>query len=213
MFLGSGGGRVGVVEELVEVTVAGRRPGGVLGGPLLGGGRLLVVGGALGSVHGLSLPRTQQAEPGEDGPMAITPKDELFKLAKRIHPLLIRCSGGRLGTRVSGMPVVVVTTTGRKTGRPRPTPLTAIEADGHTYVVASKGGDDRHPAWYLNLVAHPDVVVERDGTSKPMVARVLTSDERTAVWPLVTRTYEGYAGYQKKTAREIPVIELVSASR
>ena len=142
--------------------------------------------------------------------MAIDLRDELFKLSKRVHPLVIRLSGGRIGGKVAGMPVVVLTTTGRKTGKPRPTPLTAIEADGHTYVVASKGGADRHPAWYLNLVADPEVVVERGGRRQAMVARVLSADERAAVWPVVTRTYKGYAGYQKRTDREIPVVELVS---
>lgn len=141
--------------------------------------------------------------------MAIDLRDELFKLSKRVHPLVIRLSGGRIGGKVAGMPVVVLTTTGRKTGKPRPTPLTAIETDGHTYVVASKGGDDRHPAWYLNLVADPEVVVERGGRREAMVARVLSADERAAVWPVVTRTYKGYAGYQKRTDREIPVVELV----
>ncbi len=141
--------------------------------------------------------------------MAIDLREQLFKASKRVHPLLLRVSGGRIGGRVSGMPVLVVTTTGRKTGRPRPTPLTAIEADGHTYVVASKGGDDRHPAWYLNMVASPEVTVERGGRREPMLARVLSADERAAVWPVVTRTFKGYAAYQKRTDREIPVVELV----
>lgn len=141
--------------------------------------------------------------------MAIDVKEELFKASKLIHPLILRLSGGRVGGRVAGMPVLVVTTTGRKTGRPRRAPLTAIEADGHTYVVASKGGDERHPAWYLNLVANPDVTVERAGRSEPMRARVLSPEERAAVWPVVTRTFRGYAAYQNKTDREIPVVELV----
>ncbi len=140
--------------------------------------------------------------------MAINPTDTLFKLAKVVHPLLLRVSGGRVGGRVGGMQVIVLTTTGRTTGRPRVAPLTAIEHHGRTYVVASKGGDDRHPAWYLNLVADARVSVERDGKVTPMVARVLEADERAEMWPVVTRTYRGYAGYQARTAREIPVIEL-----
>lgn len=140
--------------------------------------------------------------------MAINLKDEAFKLAKVIHPLVIRLSGGRLGGTVAGMPVIVLTTTGRRSGQPRATPLTAIEHEGHTYVVASKGGDERHPAWYLNLVARPEVTVERQGQTTPMTARVLDPDERAAMWPVVTRTYKGYADYQQKTDREIPIIEL-----
>ena len=141
--------------------------------------------------------------------MALDVKDVLFKVSKQVHPFVLRLSGGRVGGRVAGMPVLVVTTTGRRTGRPRPTPLTAIEVDGHTYVIASKGGDEHHPAWYLNLVADPEVVVQRDGRSTPMLARVLSSEERSAVWPVVTRTFKGYADYQQKTDREIPVVELV----
>jgi len=137
-------------------------------------------------------------------------KDVSFKVAKIVHPLILRVSGGRVGGKVAGMPVLVLTTTGRKTGKARATPLTAVEHEGHTYVIASKGGDDRHPAWYLNLVATPEVSVQRAGRTEPMVARVLTPEEKAAVWPVVTRTYKGYAGYQEKTEREIPVVELMA---
>jgi deazaflavin-dependent oxidoreductase (nitroreductase family) len=138
-------------------------------------------------------------------------REPLFKVANLVHPAIIRVSGGRLGGRVAGMPVVVLTTTGRKSGQARTTPLTAIEHEGRTYIVASKGGDEHHPAWYLNLVANPDVTVQRGGRTEAMTARVLTPDERAEVWPIVTRTYKGYAGYQRRTDREIPVIELVTA--
>ncbi len=140
--------------------------------------------------------------------MAINPKDEAAKLAKVVHPLLLRLSGGRLGGSLGGMPVVVLTTTGRRTGRPRATPLTAIEHEGRAYVVASYGGDDRHPAWYLNLVATPEVSVQRDGASLAMVARVLGAEERDALWPVVTRAYRGYAAYQARTERDLPVVVL-----
>lgn len=144
--------------------------------------------------------------------MSINVKDGLFKVVNVVHPALLRLSGGRLGGRVGEAPVVVLTTTGRKTGKPRVAPLLAVEHDGHTYVVASKGGDDRHPVWYLNLVATPEVSVQRDGRTEAMVARVLDSDERAEVWPVITRAYKGYAGYQEKTDREIPVVELVPAT-
>jgi deazaflavin-dependent oxidoreductase (nitroreductase family) len=143
------------------------------------------------------------------GSMAIDLKDCLFKVANAAHPALLRLSGGRIGGRIVGMPVVVLTTTGRKTGKPRTVPLTALEHDGHTYVIASKGGDDHHPTWYLNLVATPEVSVQRGGRTEPMVARTLSFEEKAEVWPLVTRAYKGYASYQKRTDREIPVVELV----
>lgn len=141
--------------------------------------------------------------------MAFDLRDTMFKVAKTAHPALIRLTGGRLGGRMMGMPVMLLTTTGRKTGKPRTTPLTAVEHEGRTYLVASKGGDEHHPAWYLNLVATPEVTVQSEGRTLPMTARVLPADEREAIWPVVTRTYKGYAGYQKKTDREIPVVELV----
>lgn len=144
--------------------------------------------------------------------MGIDPKDVVFKLAKVVHPLVIRLSGGRVGAKVGGLPVVILTTTGRKTGRPRATPLMVIEHDGQSYVVASKGGDDRHPAWYLNLVATPEVSVERDGKTEAMLARVLDPEERERVWPVVTRSYKAYAAYEKKTERQIPVVELAPAA-
>jgi len=110
------------------------------------------------------------------------------------------------------MAVIVLTTTGRRTRKPRATPLTVVEHEGHTYVVASYGGDDRPPAWFLNLATTPEVSVERRGRTEAMVARILVADERAAVWPVVTRTYRGYAGYQARTDRVIPVVELVPAS-
>ena len=159
----------------------------------------------------LAFPVRSRENPTRMDLMAINPKDEAAKLAKVVHPLLLRLSGGRVGGSLGGMPVVVLTTTGRKTGKPRATPLTAVEHDGHTYVIASYGGDDRHPAWYLNLVASPQVTVARRGGTETMVARVLEPAERAEVWPAVTRAYKGYADYQKKTSRPIPVVELVPA--
>lgn len=76
-------------------------------------------------------------------------------------------------------------------------------------IVASRGGDDHHPAWFLNLREHPDVEVRMQGKPKQsMRARVATPQERTRLWPRVTATYKGYAGYQEKTGREIPLVLL-----
>ncbi len=80
-------------------------------------------------------------------------------------------------------------------------------------MVASKGGDRRHPAWYLNLVASPEVTLQRGGRTEPMRARVLGPEERARVWPVVTRTFSGYAAYERRTDRQIPVVELVPAPR
>jgi deazaflavin-dependent oxidoreductase (nitroreductase family) len=108
------------------------------------------------------------------------------------------------------MPVVELTTTGRKTGRSHAVMLTSPLQEGTTYVVvASRGGDDKPPAWLLNLQAQPDVEVAVHGRSKQRVrAHVATADERSRLWPQVVANQPRYAGYQKKTAREIPLVLL-----
>jgi len=108
------------------------------------------------------------------------------------------------------MPVVELTTTGRKSGQPRSVMLTSPVQDGDTWVVvASRGGDDQHPAWYLNLRDHPEVEVSLQGKVKqPMRARIATPEERARLWPQVTTVHKGYAGYQEKTEREIPLVLL-----
>ena len=124
------------------------------------------------------------------------------------HRSVFNASGGRVFGKFSGMPVVELTTTGRKSGQPRTVMLTSpAKHDGHLVLVASYGGDERNPAWFHNLEADPDVVVTAEGDrKKPMRARVATPDERAALWPEVTGQYKGYAGYQKRTDREIPLV-------
>jgi deazaflavin-dependent oxidoreductase (nitroreductase family) len=136
-------------------------------------------------------------------------KDTAARVITGFHHALLRASGGRIGNKLAGMPVVVLETTGRKSGEPRRTMLTAPVVDGETVVlVASYGGDDRHPAWYLNLTANPDVSVELGGQRRSMTARTATAEEKAALWPRITKTYKGYAGYQKRTDRDIPVVLL-----
>lgn len=108
------------------------------------------------------------------------------------------------------MPALELTTTGRKSGRPHSVMLTSPVQEGDTIViVASRGGDDHHPAWFLNLRDNPDVEVAYAGKPKaPMRARVAIADERARLWPQVTATHKGYAGYQTKTSREIPLVLL-----
>jgi deazaflavin-dependent oxidoreductase (nitroreductase family) len=141
------------------------------------------------------------------------PSDLQLKAMNAIHRGLLTISGGRLGWRAGGMPVVELTTTGRKSGQPRTVMLTSPVQEGDAIViVASRGGDDQHPAWFLNLRDHPDVEVAFAGKPKEaMRARVATPDERAALWPRVTSTYKGYANYQTKTDREIPLVMLESA--
>jgi deazaflavin-dependent oxidoreductase (nitroreductase family) len=111
---------------------------------------------------------------------------------------------------LGNMPVLELTTIGRKSGKPRSCMLTSPLQEGESIViVASRGGDDFHPAWYLNLVDNPQVQVRYKGSpSKMMTARTATADERARMWPVVEKQYKGYAGYQQRTDREIPLVIL-----
>lgn len=123
---------------------------------------------------------------------------------------MLKLSGGRVGWTAGNMPVLELTTTGRKSGRPHPVMLTSPWQDGTTLVVvASRGGDDKPPAWLLNLQANPEVEVALQGKPKqPMLARTATEEERMRVWPRITADHENYADYQRKTSREIPLVLL-----
>jgi deazaflavin-dependent oxidoreductase (nitroreductase family) len=127
-----------------------------------------------------------------------------------VHRVILKASFGKLGWSAGGMTVLELTTTGRKSGQPRSVMLTSPLREGEGYVVvASRGGDDHHPAWFLNLRDDPAVEVAVGGRPRvPMRARVATPEERDRMWPVVTRTYKGYAGYQAKTDREIPLVVL-----
>lgn len=126
------------------------------------------------------------------------------------HRALLRLSGGKLGWQASKMPVLELTTTGRKSGQSRAVMLTSPLQEGDTVVVvASRGGDDQHPAWFLNLRDQPAVEVAWKGEPKrPMQAHVATAEERARMWPLITADHKNYAGYQTKTDREIPLVLL-----
>ena len=136
-----------------------------------------------------------------------------MRVINRLHRATLRATGGRVGSTLRGMPVVELTTTGRKSGEPRTVMLTSPLQEGEVVVVvASKWGDDRPPAWLLNLVEKPQVQVGLDGgPSRPYVARVAAGADRDRLWPLVTRDHPHYAGYQEKTDREIPLVLLTPA--
>jgi len=105
------------------------------------------------------------------------------------------------------MPVVLLATTGRRSGRRRTVVLSSPVIDGSRVVlVASKGGDDRDPEWYRNLVAHPSVELTIGGVARRMTARTADAQERAELWPRVVGAYGGYAAYQRRTTREIPLV-------
>ena len=140
---------------------------------------------------------------------AFISKDTAARAVNRFHRTVFQATNGRLFGRVAGMPVLILTTTGRKSGKPRSTMLTAPVQEGDSLVlVASYGGDDRHPTWFLNLRVHPEVEVTMAGRVVKMTARVATGEEKAGLWPRVTDAYRGYAGYQKRTDRDIPLVIL-----
>jgi deazaflavin-dependent oxidoreductase (nitroreductase family) len=138
------------------------------------------------------------------------PSDLALKTMNRVHRIVLGATGGRIGWRAGGMPVIELTTTGRRSGQPRATMLTSPYQEGLTIViVASRGGDDHHPAWYLNLRDHPEVSVSMDGKpTQRMRAETADPKDRERLWPLITADHRNYAGYQRKTKREIPVVLL-----
>ena len=142
------------------------------------------------------------------------PSDLTLKTMNGIHRALLKVSGGRVGWEASKMPVLELTTTGRKSGQSRSVMLTSPLQEGSTIVVvASRGGDDAHPAWFLNLRDNPDVEVSLKGAPKQrMRARIANPDERARMWPLVVADHKNYAGYQTKTTREIPLVLLEPAT-
>jgi deazaflavin-dependent oxidoreductase (nitroreductase family) len=138
-----------------------------------------------------------------------TMTDAFLKAVNHLHKAVLAVSGGRFGADLQGMPAVELHTTGRKSGKRRSTMLTSpVYEPDRVVLVASKGGDERNPEWYLNLVANPDVELTVKGTTRPMRARTAAGRERAELWSQIVEEYRGYAGYQERTDREIPVVIL-----
>ena len=133
--------------------------------------------------------------------------DISMKTMSQVHRAIVHLSGGQVLGSAFGMPVVELHTTGRRSGYPRSTMLTAPVTDGDRVVlVASKGGDDRDPDWYRNLLAHPEIELTMAGQRPPMQARRASPAEKAELWPRVVAAYPGYAGYQRRTERDIPLV-------
>ena len=139
-------------------------------------------------------------------------KDRVARLVTAAHTALYRLSGGRVAGRLAGMPVLLLTTRGRVTGTPRTVPLTYFPDGDDIVLVASYGGDDRDPGWYRNLRADGRVQVLEGTNRRAMTARTATADERDRLWPGIAATYPGYARYQSRTGRRIPLVVLSEAS-
>jgi deazaflavin-dependent oxidoreductase (nitroreductase family) len=132
----------------------------------------------------------------------------VIKAIGTLHRWMYRVSGGKLGKSFFGSPILLLTTTGRRTRRPRTWPLTYLLNGDRLIVIASNGGQPNHPAWYLNLRATPQVSVQLGDRVRAMVAQTAEGDERARLWSRVVEEYPAYAEYQRKTDRQIPVVVL-----
>lgn len=130
----------------------------------------------------------------------------------RTHRALYRASRGRILGSVAGMPVLLLTTTGRRSGKPRTTPLTFFRDGSDLVVIGSNGGADRPPDWLLNLREHPRAVVTIGHSRLQVTAATAAAEQRDRLWPGITATYAGYAAYQERTLRQIPVVLLTPAA-
>jgi deazaflavin-dependent oxidoreductase (nitroreductase family) len=133
------------------------------------------------------------------------------RVVPALHRAIYQASGGRLGTRALGCPVVLVTTTGRRSGRPRTVPIFGFPEGNAVVLVASNGGSDQHPAWFLNLQANPEAEVQLGRERRQMRARTATAAERDRLWPRVVGYYRGYDVYRQRTERSIPLVFLEPA--
>jgi deazaflavin-dependent oxidoreductase (nitroreductase family) len=145
-------------------------------------------------------------------PLVRMPKP-MIKGFSSLHRAMLSMSGGRVGTKFRGQPLILLTTTGRKTGKERTWPLVGLPIDADApargWVIAgSYGGHDTHPAWYLNLQAHPQAMVHEGTRTVEVRARDATPTERAEHWPRFVELLGTYAEYQEATDRQIPVVLL-----
>jgi F420H(2)-dependent quinone reductase len=130
----------------------------------------------------------------------------LMKTFVTLNVWVYRLSGGRLMGKMGAAPILLLTTTGRKSGRSRTVPLLYLKEDGRFVLVASLGGAPKHPTWYLNLEANPAVTVQAGRQRLAGTARRASAEEKARFWPRLVAIYPQYAQYQKRTSREIPVV-------
>ena len=132
--------------------------------------------------------------------------DFVFKWMPRGNTWLYKLTRGKQGGTFKKAPVALLTTTGRKTGQPRVSPLLYMRDGDRVIVVASRGGSDRNPLWYLNLKADPKVQVRIKDEVLQLTARDATDDERATLWPQLVKMYPDFDDYQSWTDRRIPIV-------
>lgn len=129
----------------------------------------------------------------------------LLKTFTRINVFVYKLSGGRLMNKLSGMPIVLVTMKGARSGRTITIPLMYVPHENGFVLVASQGGAPKHPAWYHNLVKNPEIEITFEGQTRKFTARQLDEDEKATFWPICVEYYPPYEQYQRRTERRIPV--------
>ena len=156
--------------------------------------------------------RTTGGRLGSVVPGAAAPRGRLLALITVIHRHVYRWTGGLVGRNAGGLATLLLTTTGRRTGKARTVPLPYFELPEGLAVVASFAGSAKNPAWFDNLAAHPEVEVQVGGERVRALASPATPDERPAAWSSIVARAPMYADYQAMTAREIPVVILRRSS-
>jgi deazaflavin-dependent oxidoreductase (nitroreductase family) len=142
-------------------------------------------------------------------PTEVAIANPVIRVMSRLNTWAYRLTGGRLGNKwLHGEPILLMTVTGRKSGRKLTVPLVYLPDGERAVVAASKGGMDQHPLWYLNLVANPDVEVQIGTEVRPMRARTLEGEERAQYWSRLVALNRDFADYQARTTRTIPVVVL-----
>ena len=139
-------------------------------------------------------------------------RSKLIEFVWKVHPALYRWTNGRIGGTLLKMPVLLLTTQGRRSGQPHTKALTYLPKDRRYVVIASYLGEPRHPAWWLNLKAHPEAEIQVGGQRLKVVAREADGDERSTLWKEIVERTPDYAEYQKRTQRRIPVVVLDPAA-
>jgi deazaflavin-dependent oxidoreductase (nitroreductase family) len=140
------------------------------------------------------------------------PGERVMKWTGRIHTALYRATRGAIGARADGLDVLLLTTRGSHTGRPRTSPLPYFRDGGDLVVIASFGGNARHPAWYANLLRDPKVRVRVRGREGGFEARPADAASRGRLWAAITAEQPRYLDYQRRTDRQIPVVVLAGAA-
>ena len=151
--------------------------------------------------------------PGKMNPIPNRREALGIKAFSGFHRIVYSLTGGRLLGVVAGAPVLLLTTTGHRTGKQRTKPLLYLMEDGAYVVVASYAGRLANPAWYRNLQSHPDALIQVNHRRLLVMAETVPADVRAGLWPKLTAMYPGYADYQARTRREIPVVILRPADR